>query len=158
MSLLFAATHPRACRALCVVGGFARLVRSEDYPHGFPAHLIEETYARFAERWGQPAMIDLLGPTVAGDEREREIWARFERVGSNPGAVRAVGRMVREVDLRPVLPQIRVPTLIVHAAGTWPFRSEPAATSPTTFRAQSTSSTRRAITPFGSTPIRSRTP
>lgn len=117
MSLLFAATHPRVCRALCVVGGFARLVRSDDYPHGFPAHLIEATYARFADNWGQPGMIEVLGPTVAGDPREREAWARFERMGSNPGAVRAVGRMVKEIDLRPVLPQIRVPTLIVHAAG-----------------------------------------
>jgi pimeloyl-ACP methyl ester carboxylesterase len=116
MSLLFAATHPGHCRALCVVGGFARLVRSEDYPYGYPAHVILSAYERFVERWGEPATIEVLAPSISGDPEERARWARFERLGSNPAAVRAVGRMISQIDLRPVLAQVRVPTLILHAS------------------------------------------
>jgi len=117
MSLLFAASHPERCRALCVVGGFAKLLRSDDYTLGHPPEAFDDVYGNFAERWGEPALIDVLAPSIANDEQERARWARFERLGSNPSAVRAAGRTFREIDLRAVLPQIGVPTLIVHAAG-----------------------------------------
>ncbi|HXX49541.1 MAG TPA: alpha/beta hydrolase, partial [Myxococcota bacterium] len=117
MSLLFAATHPERCRALCIVGGFARLVRGEGYDHGLPPDAFDSVFATYTERWGQPALIDVLAPSVASDEEERARWARFERIAANPSAIRAAGRNLREIDLRPVVPQVRVPTLIVHAAG-----------------------------------------
>ena len=117
MSLLFAATHPERCRALCIVGGFARLVRGEDYEHGLPPDAFDEVFASYVERWGQPALIDVLAPSIANDEQERARWARFERIAANPSAIRAAGRNLREIDLRAVLPQVGVPTLIVHAGG-----------------------------------------
>jgi class 3 adenylate cyclase len=58
----------------------------------------------------------VLAPSISGDPEERARWARFERLGSNPAAVRAVGRMISQIDLRPVLAQVRVPTLILHAS------------------------------------------
>ena len=117
MSLLFAATHPERCRSLCVVGGFAKLVRSEDDRHGFSRELFEKAYEGFEARWGEPALIDLLAPSIASDAAERARWARFERGCSSPSAIRAAGRVIADIDLRAVLPQIRVPTLIVHASG-----------------------------------------
>jgi len=117
MSLLFAATHPERCRALCVVGGFAKLLRSDDYELGHPPEAFDDVFGALPERWGEPALIDVLAPSIANDEQERARWGRFERLGSNPSAMRAAGRMFREIDLRPVLAQIGVPTLVVHAAG-----------------------------------------
>jgi len=117
MSLLFAATHPSRCRALCLVGGFAKLVRTPDYPHGFESEQIEQAFEGVVAHWGEPGLMDVLAPSLASDAEERARWARFERVGSNPAAIRAAGRVMREIDLRPVLPQIRTPTLIIHARG-----------------------------------------
>ena len=48
--------------------------------------------------------------------RCREVFARYERAAVSPGAVQAMMRMVYEVDLRDVLPMIRVPTLVLHRA------------------------------------------
>jgi class 3 adenylate cyclase len=59
----------------------------------------------------------LLAPSLAGDMRFREGWARFERQAASPGAVAALMRMNAEIDIRHILPTIRVPTLIVHRAG-----------------------------------------
>jgi pimeloyl-ACP methyl ester carboxylesterase len=117
MSLLFAATHPSRCRALCLVGGFAKVVRAPDYPLGFEPEQIEQAFENFVNHWGEPGLIDVLAPSLAADPEERARWARFERVGSNPAAIRAAGRVIREIDLRSVLPQVRAPTLILHARG-----------------------------------------
>src|SRR5262245_54511014 len=117
MSLLFAATHPNRCRALCIVGGYARLVRTDDYPRGYPLELVEKAHELFVERWGQPALIEVLAPSLAYDSEERARWSRFERIGASPAAIRAACRVIREIDLRAVVPQIRVPTLVVHASG-----------------------------------------
>jgi class 3 adenylate cyclase len=54
---------------------------------------------------------------VAQDERERQYWARFERLAVSPGAARVLLEMVADTDVRHVLPAIRVPTLIVHRSG-----------------------------------------
>ena len=117
MSLLFAASHPKRCRALCLVGAFAKLLRAPDYPHGFESAQVEQAFEGFVDHWGEPGLIDILAPSLASDPEERARWARLERVGSNPAAVRAAGRVIREIDLRAVLPQVRTPTLVVHARG-----------------------------------------
>ena len=55
-----------------------------------------------------------MAPTVAGDERWRQWWARHQRLAASPGAGVALYRMNIEIDVRHVLPTIRVPTLILH--------------------------------------------
>lgn len=61
--------------------------------------------------------LEARAPSLAGDPRFREWWARSLRLGASPGAAAALTRMNTEIDLRHVLPAIRVPTLIVHNAG-----------------------------------------
>jgi DNA-binding NarL/FixJ family response regulator len=41
-------------------------------------------------------------------------WARYERVSASPAAVVALARMNAEIDVRPVLGAVRVPTLVLH--------------------------------------------
>jgi class 3 adenylate cyclase len=47
----------------------------------------------------------------------REKFARWERNGASPGAMVAVLKMAQAIDVRPVLPTISVPTLVVHCTG-----------------------------------------
>ena len=67
--------------------------------------------------WGGPVGLDERLPSAAGDERVRQWWARLLRMGASPGANRALQQMNAEMDVRHVLPAIRVPTLILHSIG-----------------------------------------
>jgi pimeloyl-ACP methyl ester carboxylesterase len=117
MCALFAATYPDRTTALIMVGSFARRIRADDYPWG-PTHeeweRITEEYTR---EWGGPVGFDLRAPSAAHDPSAREWWARNLRLGASPAANRVLMRMNAEIDLRQVLPAVRVPTLIVHNDG-----------------------------------------
>src|SRR5262249_48051316 len=67
--------------------------------------------------WGQGLYVDLLAPSLSADQRFKHWWARLERLGASPGAAMALRRMNGQIDLRPVLPAIRVPTLVLHRSG-----------------------------------------
>ena len=58
----------------------------------------------------------MFAPSFVEDAQFRHWWARFERLGASPGAVKALMRMNSEIDISHILPAIRVPTLILHRA------------------------------------------
>jgi class 3 adenylate cyclase len=66
------------------------------------------------EGWGKGALLSVFMPSLAQDASARRWWGRFQRQGSSPGAMVALTRMVYEIDTRPILPAVRVPTLILH--------------------------------------------
>jgi pimeloyl-ACP methyl ester carboxylesterase len=117
MCSLFAATHPERTVALAMIGTYARRVWSEEYPWA----PTEEERADFLEEirrnWGEPVGIEERAPSVAGDPRFREWWATYLRMGASPAAALALTRMNAEIDVRSVLPSIRIPTLVIHRAG-----------------------------------------
>ena len=51
---------------------------------------------------------------MAADPAFRDWWATYLRMGASPGAALALTRMNAEIDIRDVLPSIRVPTLVLH--------------------------------------------
>jgi class 3 adenylate cyclase len=66
-----------------------------------------------ADRWGQGATIDWFLPSRAGSPQARQLFARFERMAVSPSAFLRIVRMIREIDVRAVLPAIHVPTLVI---------------------------------------------
>jgi pimeloyl-ACP methyl ester carboxylesterase len=117
MCALFAATYPQRTTALIMIGSYARRIAAPDYPWG-PTMEEHEKFIDLCQRdWGGPVGIELRAPSVAGDERFRQWWARMLRSGASPGAVVKLMRMNAEMDVRHILPAIRVPTLIMHAVG-----------------------------------------
>ncbi len=117
MCALFAATYPRRTRALVMIGSYARRLRDESYPWG----PTREEHARFMaeveDGWGGPVGLEARAPSMAGDERFRDWWANYLRMSASPGAALALTKMNAEIDVRPVLPSIRVPTLLIHRRG-----------------------------------------
>jgi class 3 adenylate cyclase len=85
----------------------------DDYPFGVPPSEIDRRLEAFRD-WGHGAILRGMAPSVADDPALREVWARYERSAVSPSAVLAMMRMVYSIDLRDLLPPIRVPTLIVH--------------------------------------------
>ena len=114
MSTLFAATHPDRTRALVLVNSFPRLTRAEDYPIGNVPRFEARVEQELTMAWGRGALIDVVAPSRMGDPRFRDWLARYQRLGASPGTVLAHRRMLRQLDVRHVLPSIRVPTLILH--------------------------------------------
>jgi class 3 adenylate cyclase len=64
--------------------------------------------------WGNGDLIPGFAPSLAHDVAFRNWWARFERLGASPSAVKTLMQMNSEIDIRGVLPTIHVPTLIMH--------------------------------------------
>ncbi len=114
---LFAATHPEKTEALIMIGSYARRLRDHDYPWG----PTREEHARFCRRiieeWGGPVGIEERAPSLSSDPAFRDWWASYLRMGASPGAAVALTRMNAEIDVRDVLPSIRVPTLVIHRTG-----------------------------------------
>jgi class 3 adenylate cyclase/pimeloyl-ACP methyl ester carboxylesterase len=112
MSALFAATYPERTAALVLYGTFAEFCSWVPTPE----HLEHFLHA-IDEGWGTGRSLPHFAPSVADDSRFRRWWARYERLGASPGAAMALMRMNSEIDVRHVLPAIRVPTLVLHRTG-----------------------------------------
>jgi pimeloyl-ACP methyl ester carboxylesterase/DNA-binding winged helix-turn-helix (wHTH) protein len=117
MCSLFAATHPEQTEALIMIGTYARRLRAPDYPWA-PTVEEREAFCRdILEHWGGPVGIETRAPSVAADPAFREWWATYLRMGASPAAAVALTRMNAQIDVRDVLPTIRVPALVLHRTG-----------------------------------------
>jgi DNA-binding winged helix-turn-helix (wHTH) protein/pimeloyl-ACP methyl ester carboxylesterase len=124
MCSLFAATYPERTVALVMFGSYARRLWAPDYPWG-PTELQREAFHREIEQqWGGPVGIDVRAPSRADDPAFREWWAHYLRQGASPGAALALTRMNAEVDVRDILPLVRVPSLVIHRSGDHCLRVE----------------------------------
>jgi pimeloyl-ACP methyl ester carboxylesterase len=120
MSVLFAATHPDRVIALVLHGAMGRTTEAPDYPWASPAEALRESASEFiAPYWGQQAegMVELFAPSFADDPEAVEFTARMERSAASPAMVQQIFEMFLDIDVRAVLPTIRVPTLVLHRRG-----------------------------------------
>jgi class 3 adenylate cyclase len=116
--MLFAAMFPQRVSALVLIGTFPRRLAAPDYPAGYSAEQHEWILSVFAERWGRtPVAARTIAPDLAEDPAFRSWYARLQRYSASPGSAIAWYRLSAEIDVRPALPSIRVPTLIIHRAG-----------------------------------------
>ncbi len=114
MCTLFAATYPERTRALVMIGSYARRMRDTDYPFGPTPEEREQFLEQIRREWGGPVGIETRAPSRAADNQFRQWWAAYLRHGASPGAAVALTRMNGDIDVRKILPSIRVPTLVVH--------------------------------------------
>src|SRR5262245_7065378 len=118
MALLFAATYPERTGGLVLLSSYAKATRSADYPFGFTAEIHDLIASRFASEWGRRVVFaSTQAPSLARHEGFRQWLWRLQRYSMSPGAAVAWYRMTTEIDIRRVLPVIRVPTLILHRTG-----------------------------------------
>src|SRR4051794_11454095 len=118
MSVVFAASHPQRTSGLILYGSIAKGSWTPDYPWGTRAEAeFERWLAGWRREWGTPYGLNNWAPSVADDPQFRQWWAKYLRLGASPSAVITLFRMNREIDVRPILPAVRVPTLVLHRAG-----------------------------------------
>jgi pimeloyl-ACP methyl ester carboxylesterase len=119
MCALFAATYPERTRALVMAGSAARTRWAPDYPLGATDDAIEELERSILDGWGVEVIRSLLrqmGPSIADDEELVQAHTRAALRAASPAAAAALTRMSAMIDIRHVLPAIRVPTLVLHRA------------------------------------------
>jgi class 3 adenylate cyclase len=56
-----------------------------------------------------------VAPSIADDPEMQEWWARVMRLGASPGAALVIARMAAAIDVRDVLPSIRLSTLVLNS-------------------------------------------
>jgi len=117
MCLLFAATYPERTNALVLIGTYARRLIGEGYPFGATPEAYDAFLAEIADGWGGPVGLEVRAPSLADDERFRTWWSDYLRMSASPGAALALTRMNGQIDVRPALRTIDVPTLVVHRSG-----------------------------------------
>ena len=114
---LFAATYPERTEALIMIGSYARRLVDHDYPWGKTKEAHEAFCDTLLRDWGGPVGLDERAPSQIDNRAFRDWWATYLRMGASPGAAVALTRMNAQIDVRDVLPAIRVPTLVVHRTG-----------------------------------------
>jgi class 3 adenylate cyclase len=116
-AMLFAATHPERTTSLVLWGTYARGTLDVDYPWAPSPELIHAYLDTIEENWGEPFGIEVMFPSLAGDEEFAAWTARQMRAAASPAAARAFMDMTLATDVRPILPTIHVPTLVMHRTG-----------------------------------------
>jgi class 3 adenylate cyclase len=108
---LFAATHPSRTTALVVLEGYAdALAERTEGP------TPEEVLAAMIGAWGTGEMHHVLNPDMPWNEEIRATWARMERLAASPATAALMMPLLAEMDVRALLPAVRVPTLVVQNA------------------------------------------
>ena len=112
LSSVFAASHPERVSALAVAHLFACPRGAEDFPFSEEDDPVEE--ALFLAQWGTELGAEYHTPTMADDDDYVAWIARTQRFAVSVGDLPALWEATLAVDIRAVLPTIRVPTLVLH--------------------------------------------
>jgi pimeloyl-ACP methyl ester carboxylesterase len=111
---LFAATYPERTTALVMYGTFAKRIWSPDYPWA-PTVEERDQFCEFVENeWGELMDLANLAPSRINDKVFAQQAAKYCRQSASPGAAVTLLRMNSEIDIRAILPIIRVPTLVIN--------------------------------------------
>jgi len=117
LSILFAATYPERTAALVVRSCSPRTLWAPDFPWGRSEQAYQpetdQALQVFAPRAGAREAVRALGMRT---EDEVEAYIDFVRYGASPGMLEKLYRMNKEIDIRQVLPTVRVPTLVIHGS------------------------------------------
>lgn len=117
MACMFAAMHPRRTRGLLIWGGQARWVRSRDYRWGVTRREKEREIRTLLQKGIGLEYLGIPPGSQEGDPALIDWFLRYARAGGSPSAVAALERMNFDIDVRDILPAIRVRTLVMNRTG-----------------------------------------
>ena len=89
-------------------------MRTDDYPAGWPPEMFDQILADTEASWGTDAVAGWVNPSAAEDEAYRRWFAHMQRLAASPSSAREMMAGLRDLDIRDLLPSLRVPTLILH--------------------------------------------
>jgi class 3 adenylate cyclase len=119
MSLMFAATYPERTSDLVLYGAFAsaREAVAVRWGRAVPPDEYYASLREMQEHWGQGYGVAVNSPSQVNNEAYVRSVARLERSSASPSSIAALFRANYEIDARPILRSIHLPTLILHRKG-----------------------------------------
>jgi len=112
-SALLAASAPERVASLILYGSFARGLQNAEPEQRELWEAGRDRLDNMITHWGTGATVDFFAPSAAGRFQRRAAGV-YERAAASPGMMRALVEVVERVDVRDVLPSVRVPTLVLH--------------------------------------------
>jgi DNA-binding CsgD family transcriptional regulator len=121
LAISFAVAYPERVPALILYAPLPKATWTDDYPWAQTADWWESVATYFEQSWGSPEYLSADVAWRAPSERDNEAfvkwWGIYRRLGASPGAAADLTRMNARIDVRDLLAQINVPTLVVVRAG-----------------------------------------
>lgn len=114
-AVLLAATYPERVKGLILYGATPKILKSNNEPSWATSKdQFEFMIEKMQREWGGPWAIESFAPSRAKDETFRAWWSMVLRSASSPSSIKAVFKLIGEVDIRQLLPQVRIKTLVIH--------------------------------------------
>lgn len=116
IAILYAAAHPERVDSLVLCNTSARYLIAEDYPIGFTPEALDFVVEYLRTHWGSPEFLSLAGGSDQDDPVRLAALGRLFRSSVTPRTAAAqYDYLLRNLDVRPVLPLLRLPTLVLSA-------------------------------------------
>jgi class 3 adenylate cyclase len=113
-AMFFAASVPERVSALVLFNAYARFVRSGGYPCGLPPEMRDRYVDLVRMEWGTSATLDVLAPSMKGNDRWCRWFLRSQRLGTSRAGAGFFFDSVMDTNVLDVLGSIQAPTLVVH--------------------------------------------
>jgi class 3 adenylate cyclase len=115
LAAMFTAAYPDRVAALILFSPWVKGRRSVDYPWAWSDDEQQDFDHQVEDGWASEAFVRSLlsieAPDAAFEPSFIEAFGRYMRSSASPGTVLAIERMQAQIDARPILPTISVPTL-----------------------------------------------
>jgi pimeloyl-ACP methyl ester carboxylesterase len=118
MSILFAATYPERVQSLVLYGTLPRFTPElPDYPWGFPPEQFAATKNEIEMHWGEGAMAEWFFGSLVEVPGFLDLYGRVQRASASPTMALMLWEALLDIDVRPVVNAVRVPTLVLSRVG-----------------------------------------
>jgi pimeloyl-ACP methyl ester carboxylesterase len=112
---------PERVHSLVLFNSYARLMWADDYPHGLPGDFVQsflDDNTNPEAEWSSEGDddVDLLAPSLTNDPRFRSWLQRSAQRAASPAEARNFLRLSTGVDVRRLLSDVSVPTLVIARA------------------------------------------
>jgi len=113
VAIAYSAAHPDLVTKLVLVNSYARLSATADYPAGFDAEFLRQWLDIVAAKWGRNMSASpIFGPDGEDPQLATHV-ARLERLTASPHHAVELHRALNDFDVRPLLPGVTCPSLVV---------------------------------------------
>ena len=112
----YAAANPDRVRKLILYNTTARFLQADDYDIGLSTDSITDLLTHIDTLWGTDAQVAINVPSRLGDTRFAVWYAKFVRSLGTPTTIVEILRNNLTLDVRSLLPELRMPTLVMHRA------------------------------------------
>jgi class 3 adenylate cyclase len=117
MCIVFAAAYPDRTNALVLYGSYSCAQAAPEYAWTRSVESRAAFIRTVEENWGGPLGLEDRAPSMVGVESFQRWWSSYLRHSASPRAALSLTEMNSQIDVRAVLPAVRVPTLILHRSG-----------------------------------------